>query len=1064
MAKIPLRVYIKDIESLIEHGEIEQAVSNAKSILKTYPKHIDTYRLLGKAFLESQRYAEAADILQRILSVIPDDFFSQIGMSIIREDEGNLDAAIWHMERAYEVQPFNPAVQDELRRLYGRRDGVEPPKIRLTRGALIRMYTRGELYPQAIAETRAALAEDPQRADLRVLLARLYFLSGHKNDAAGICSEIIGKLPYCLEANRLLSQILPGTSRAEEARKFQQRIFALDPYEAFISPTAPTSDLVPDQAVMIEPGEESEASSLQAPAWANTVGVQWDEQSEDESIPDWLNTLEPAKPSVDTSLPSGQTELPPASPEASIPMAAPLVEESGLFPADHEPSEGDEVPGWMKEAGWSKSERNADDIMAEQGDNPASDDEISPAEIPDWIKSIAPQDEETAPEGASKDSGSEWYDNLLASSPSGAGEEAAMPTQAELEAASMGITGDMQPEETLTAPSDQSTGGDLPDWLSRISEVESSAEPPSEPSSISEPIDLPDWTQRSEPSSEQQEVISPAEESPDWLKSLEEQSAIQPAGLEQQAEEISAQSEAPNAEKETLPNTDWLNNLEPRFETTEPDQPVSERVEPAVGAEGLPEEPAAQPPIASETLPPPMQAIEAKAEAPAEPMDFSDTDAMMAWLESLAAKQGADEATLITPPEQRTETPPEWVRNEIENSATPDTLQQVAADNTVSDSIETPASVNGQNPESAVAYEPSTSHVVETPIEEAQPTTINDEEAVAFNLNDEDASMAWMGKLTTPSQDESSDQELPAEDGVEDHSDLSANAAIYQTVVEPTVENDLHEIEPEQKTSEPQQTIAGHIDAQAEGDKSSVEPTQPVKVVSSYTETATPEPENTSTSPTASMSAMPDYNDTDAMIAWLESLAAKQGADEATLMTPPDQRTETPPEWVKNEIEKAHEEAAVAPVEEINKPTTEDPKDLPDWLKNIEVENEPEPLSTQPLSTESTDDIRTAWAPEVEAKEPATAEPESGGHPTGENLQDLHLSLQHGEIDKALQGYAQHIHNGEHLDETIQSLRDALYRHPVDINIWQTLGDALARNNQLQEALDAYTKAEELLR
>jgi cytochrome c-type biogenesis protein CcmH/NrfG len=39
-----------------------------------------------------------------------------------------------------------------------------------------------------------------------------------------------------------------------------------------------------------------------------------------------------------------------------------------------------------------------------------------------------------------------------------------------------------------------------------------------------------------------------------------------------------------------------------------------------------------------------------------------------------------------------------------------------------------------------------------------------------------------------------------------------------------------------------------------------------------------------------------------------------------------------------------------------------------------------------------------------------------------------------------------------------------LYRFPVDVNIWQSLGDAYMRANRLQDALDAYTKAEELLR
>ena len=89
-------------------------------------------------------------------------------MSIIREDEGNLDEAIWHMERAFEAQPSNAAIQSELQRLYGRRDGVTPPRIRMTRGALAHMYMQGELYPQAISETRAVLDEDRHPRGKRV--------------------------------------------------------------------------------------------------------------------------------------------------------------------------------------------------------------------------------------------------------------------------------------------------------------------------------------------------------------------------------------------------------------------------------------------------------------------------------------------------------------------------------------------------------------------------------------------------------------------------------------------------------------------------------------------------------------------------------------------------------------------------------------------------------------------------------------------------------------------------------------------------------------------------------
>ena len=133
MANISLRAYYREIEELIGHGRIDEVISHCRHILKFYPKDVSIYRLLAKAYLESQRFSDATDIFQRVLSVIPDDFVAHVGMSIIREDEGNMDAAIWHMERAFEVQPSNSAIRDELRRLFGRRDGMEPPKIRLTR-------------------------------------------------------------------------------------------------------------------------------------------------------------------------------------------------------------------------------------------------------------------------------------------------------------------------------------------------------------------------------------------------------------------------------------------------------------------------------------------------------------------------------------------------------------------------------------------------------------------------------------------------------------------------------------------------------------------------------------------------------------------------------------------------------------------------------------------------------------------------------------------------------------------------------------------------------------------
>ena len=46
MTKISLRSYNRDIETLIEQGKIDLAIAHSLHILKYFPKHVDTYRLL----------------------------------------------------------------------------------------------------------------------------------------------------------------------------------------------------------------------------------------------------------------------------------------------------------------------------------------------------------------------------------------------------------------------------------------------------------------------------------------------------------------------------------------------------------------------------------------------------------------------------------------------------------------------------------------------------------------------------------------------------------------------------------------------------------------------------------------------------------------------------------------------------------------------------------------------------------------------------------------------------------------------------------------------------------
>jgi competence ComEA-like helix-hairpin-helix protein len=658
MDKIPLRTYLKEIEILVDRGENDQAIAHCRHILKTYPKNIATYRLLGKAFLEGRRYGDAADVFQRVLSGVPDDFVSHVGMSIIREDEGNQDAAIWHMERAFEIQPYNSAIQDELRRLYGRRDGLEPPKVRLTRGALARMYARGNLYQQAIGELRAALAEDPQRSDLQVMLARMYFMAGQKVEAVETCSSLLKKLPYCLEANRVISAILPETERKEETQVYRERVMALDPYLVLASPFETTADNVRDQVVVIEKLDYQEGQLEQAsqPAWAASLGVSFDEfKSGEEPMPDWLQTISqgPAAEKKAEARPilEEQTSQEEPSSEASNLLLEEAQDEELpswiSFPDQPTGTGGEkaaEIPDWMKEAGWEASSGATESTLPpfdlpEEGEADLS--EISKADLPPWLQALAPEGLDTSAAGSTEDTSQEFMPWLQEGASEG------QPPALKAESDWLDELGE-QPE---------GTPAEVPEWLGELGEAgqEPTRDEPTEemPEWLKEPGGEPAkaLTEAEEPGHAEQEVRlelpvsegEQAEEMPEWLKETETEPAEQAVAEEEPAvafetvEEVSLEEEI---SAEELP--EWLAEI-----GAEPTEQAVAEEEPAIAFE-VPEEASLEEESPAEETP------EWLAEIEAEPAEQA-----VAEEEPAVAFEATEEASLEE--ESPSEETPEWL-------------------------------------------------------------------------------------------------------------------------------------------------------------------------------------------------------------------------------------------------------------------------------------------------------------------------------------------------------------------------------------------------------------------
>jgi len=824
VARISLREYTRQIERIIENGQgFDEAIAHCRHILKTFPKYLEAYRLLGKAYLEAKRYSEAVDIFQRLLIAVPDDFVAHVGMSIIADDQGKLDDAIWHMERAFEVQPANAAIQAELQRLFGRRDGVEPPKIRLTRGALARMYLQGELYPQAISEARAVLADDSQRADIQVLLARAYFQNGQKREASELCSQLLKRFPYCFEANRILVELLPAApQRSDSIPVYRHRVTELDPYAAFAQGSLFNSDEVPDEAVTLERLEYAAQTMEMGAAWGVPRGGLTGVPEGEAPQPDWLKSAAP-------------TPEPPPTPMAETP-----------------------IPDFLRQAGWSEVGNEAQAKEAEASplltENEALPGAIE-AELPEWIKSIAPSAEESAEE-----------------------------------------------------PSPE-----IPAWFKGLGAQEPPEPPPISPPRRAPPLDA-------EPQ---------APETPDWLRGPEAQPSSSAFPMPPSAQ---APPRAPAPEEQ-------------------PERPPAVEAPPAASAWG---------------------SLGTSAQ---------EQDDALAWLESLAVKHGAKPEELVTDPNARTGTPPEWVNRAREiGEAAPAPVAPEDRTGMWLKELEAQEAAPSVPP-SVPSPQERSSQATGTEVPAPKPLPEQEEERASAEVPE------WLGALeSSPAPPSPAEEEAPSWLG---------------TLETPSVPPPPLPVEEEEAPSW-------------------LRPGGPPPEEQSP---AMPSPSSASTA------GLPD---------WLAGLDREEPAAPSP---------ETVPPWLEVEAE----------------PRTTQRARPADWRPLVEPPlDQPPAPPPQPAPVERSAPPEEKKTPSPPPRSPSTAAPSAEAGET--LLEAASAELGRGNIAAALQTYNRLIRKGKMLDEIIRQLREALYRYPVDVPLWQALGDAYMRANRLQEALDAYTKAEELLR
>ena len=378
--------------------------------------------------------------------------------------------------------------------------------------------------------------------------------------------------------------------------------------------------------------------------------------------------------------------------------------------------------------------------------------------------------------------------------------------------------------------------------------------------------------------------------------------------------------------------------------------------------------------------------------AEGETLTEEDEDAAMAWLESLAAKQGAAEDELLTPPEERLEKPPEWVQEatvedeELEEREAEDVKVEAAAaaalagvgaligeDEEHNEQVAIPVSA----PSEWVPEIAEESEIMEEPLDEEIPLQEDAEPEITEEVPEMFESEA---KIVSPIGEE--------------------ELVVEEQLVAPEEEDSVLEEALEQPPEDIPEWLSGLTEEVAE-----------VEVPTEWTPTMLAEEEVE-----PEVIETPSDVKIDVNAASLAQLERIPGIGFIHAQRIINYRAESGPFKELNELEK------------VPGLSTDMVEDLHNYLTVEVVAEAAPPISTHP-------DLQAAWN-----------------------------SIAEGEIDAAVNQYAELINRDEHLDEVIRDLQEALARSPQDAALYQSLGDAYLHSNMLQEALDAYNRAEDLIK
>jgi len=164
------------------------------------------------------------------------------------------------------------------------------------------------------------------------------------------------------------------------------------------------------------------------------------------------------------------------------------------------------------------------------------------------------------------------------------------------------------------------------------------------------------------------------------------------------------------------------------------------------------------------------------------------------------------------------------------------------------------------------------------------------------------------------------------------------------------------------------------------------------------------------------------------------------------------------PDWLRETEDEAPIVMGDEPLPDwLNEAGIENTQDVPDWLLETVADEQPEPVFTPPPPAP------TPAPMVVKAQSPAPT-PVGNINP-GQVLQQARAKVQEGDMEAGLGAYEAVIRANIALDTVVSDLSELVKQegNKTNASIYRVLGDGLMRQGRLQQALDIYRKALNLL-